>query len=146
MTDLVVLTPFYIIDSRLYAIKILRIVHLNRCLLPIKGFIIQVLGPRGFGLSQRVKIYFWLFFALHFLTCVWIFIARHSLYEVNWIIVNKVDGLPFLDVYINSIYFIVTTIAAVGFGAYAATNPLEMIVCMFIEVIQKFWLSYSFWD
>lgn len=69
----------------------------------------------------------------HFFACFWIWIGKTTYYEITWIKEKRIDSENFLDIYLNSIYFICVTMNTVGYGDISPSNPLETIfVIVFI--------------
>ena len=74
------------------------------------------------------------FFALffHISACMFIFIGKLD-YDMNsWMWDSFYNSMESKDLYITSLYFIVTTTSTVGYGDLSASTMLERIFCILI--------------
>jgi len=69
----------------------------------------------------------------HFFVCLHIFIGNHS--YSNWIILTEAENEPFFDIYVQSLYFIITTLTTVGYGDIVCKSLLERIFQIIILAI-----------
>ena len=60
----------------------------------------------------------------HVLACAWIFIANDAYVHDsnNWVWDNDFQNQSRLDLYVTSIYFVITTMTTVGYGDISPTN------------------------
>ena len=86
-------------------------------------------------------IYFIIFFLfVHLFVCFHIYITLRS--YPNWIIhINLING-TFLEKYLTSFYFMVTTMTTVGYGDIVCISPIERIYHIILLVIGT--LLYTF--
>ena len=69
---------------------------------------------------------------LHSLSCFFIFIGFSNL-ETNWIVLNSLDELENLEIYIASMYFHMVSMFSIGYGDILIANLQERIyVCFFL--------------
>jgi hypothetical protein len=81
---------------------------------------------------------------LHLTACVHIFISSTSF--PNWIIYKNLGESPLIDVYLNSIYFLITTVTTVGYGDIIGNSFNEIIfqiILLLIGIIAYSWLISS---
>ena len=86
-----------------------------------------------------------IFSLLHCISCINIFISRNS--YPNWITETKLENATFLDLYISSIYSLITSITTVGYGDIVCHSLIERIFQIFLLVfgcIIYSWLISSF--
>ena len=62
--------------------------------------------------------------------------------DLAWINDNDLENAPNAAVYIISAYFIYTSVIRVGYGDYSGKTSLELIYCMFLEVLGFMFYSY----
>ena len=81
------------------------------------------------------------FLVCHIVSCLWVMMANFSDdIEETWM--EPYYEMDTVEIYINSIYFTVTTITTVGFGDISGSTKIEKIFCVFIMVIGV--VSFSF--
>ena len=127
---LLLLKPFKIF-------KILRRKH-NKALEDFYTYLSE-----NYYLEKLVKflIYFIVFFLfVHLFICIHIFFAFQSF--PNWIDHINITNEAFLDKYITSLYFMVTTMTTVGYGDIVCISPIERIYHIILLFIGT--LLYTF--
>jgi len=75
---------------------------------------------------------------MHFFTCVWLITGRvdWSRNEAGWYRMANFDKNPtYLEMYIESLYFVITTFAGAGFGNIVPSTNLEWFVDTFLNLI-----------
>lgn len=89
--------------------------------------------------------------AAHILACLWIFIAvLHELdegkntFSDTWLEPYKEQGKDKsdLEVYVISLYWVITTLSTVGFGDISGNNVSERIYCILLMMAGTVWFSY----
>lgn len=91
----------------------------------------------------------------HIMNCLWIAFGYFSqeLGGTSWLESHKTSTsqgtsppeaqLSRLELYINGLYLIATTITTVGFGDYNATSNLEYLYGMFTQVLHTRFLKVT---
>ena len=69
----------------------------------------------------------------HFFVSVHIFIGNHS--YSNWIILTQSEDKSFFHIYVQSLYFIITTLTTVGYGDIVCKSLIERIFQIIILAI-----------
>ena len=69
----------------------------------------------------------------HFFVCLHIFIGNHS--YSNWLILTDAVNESFFHIYVQSLYFIITTLTTVGYGDIVCKSLLERIFQIIILAI-----------
>ena len=77
---------------------------------------------------------------LHCFVCWHIFLGKHS--YSNWIIVTNLEDKPFLQIYLTSFYFLITTITTVGYGDITCYSFTERIYQIILLAIGSIFYSY----
>ena len=80
-------------------------------------------------------------FGLHILSCIHIFIGQHS--YPGWIFSNNFENLSILNLYIISLYYLVTTMTTVGYGDISSDSFIEIIfriILLAVGIICYSWL------
>jgi len=71
---------------------------------------------------------------LHFSTCFFIFIGRNEFF--GWIVKNNLQDKSFIETYVASLYFQMTTLTTVGYGDISSmTNTFELIYGILMLII-----------
>ena len=76
----------------------------------------------------------------HFLVCIHIFIGFHS--YSNWLIMTQSENESLINIYIKSLYFIVTSLTTVGYGDIYCQSLLERIFQIIILIIGSVFYPY----
>ena len=76
----------------------------------------------------------------HFFVCVHIFIGSHS--YSNWLILRKAENDSFINIYIQSLYFIITTLTTVGYGDIICQSLIERIFQIILLAIGSVFYPY----
>ena len=74
---------------------------------------------------ELLKLLFIVIILAHFFACVWIATGKHS-GSNNWIETRGISNCHWMEIYLNGLYFSVTTMTTVGFGDITATNIYEV--------------------
>ena len=98
------------------------------------------------GLNSPILIHLLrLVSVIHFISCINIFISRNS--YPNWIIESDLENSKFYDLYISSIYSLLTSITTVGYGDITCHSFTERIFQIFLLITGSMaysWLVSSF--
>lgn len=97
-----------------------------------------------FSQSMEKLILMLTFFLLviHMIACLWAFVAKLDSTDDNWIFQKGFADSDTTELYIVSIYWVVTTLATVGYGDILPYNNEERIVCSLVMLIGV--ISYSY--
>ena len=112
-------------------IKIFKIFSNNSALTEVK----KILDNNQFfyewkGIFFSILI---IFSTLHFSTCFFIFIGKIKFQ--GWILNNNLQDKSFMNIYIASLYYQMTTLTTVGYGDISATNDLEKFYGIFVLIV-----------
>ena len=81
---------------------------------------------------------------LHLTACVHIFISCTAF--PNWIIYKNLNESHFINIYLSSIYFLITTVTSVGYGDIIGNSFIEIIfqiILLLIGIVAYSWLISS---
>jgi len=120
-------------NSAWFQLKLIRFIHVKAVYGSLSD-VIRILLNR-FGLdkgsvekaSHIINLVIYLFSAIHIIGCAWINIAM--VVECSWLDDGGCSaGIPVnrtsvSDVYITSIYWVITTLTTVGYGDYKGYTP-----------------------
>ena len=84
------------------------------------------------------------FFFIHMISCIYIFIGRHTF--PGWIYQNEFQNSSFSNLYMISIYYIITTLTTVGYGDINSNSIVEIafrLILLAIGIIGYSWLISS---
>ena len=147
--DINIKTFSYVINKKLItykmlmllkSIKIIKVLALKHNQ-PIQNFLGYIEG--NFFLFKLVSMSIFILnciFCMHFLICFHIFISNQ--YYPNWISVHNFQNYSFLENYINSLYFIITTMTTVGYGDIVGISLIERIFQIILLAIGSIAYSY----
>ena len=78
---------------------------------------------------QKIKIFFFFTLVIHIFSCLWVHIGLDSFYSLDqcWIKIIEYDTDNIFQIYIASVYFVITTLLTVGFGDIYPTNINEYL-------------------
>ncbi len=73
---------------------------------------------------------------LHTMSCFWFLAAKLDEFPPEcWVMRYGMEDKPPVEQYIDSLYFIVTTITTVGYGDRSAETPVELVFCCILMII-----------
>lgn len=111
------------------AILLIRICKLLKIYDP--SFVIERLSSEiadsmDFSLGSRrlIKYFFCFLVLIHVLACYWIWLASTNQGK-NWLIDSELNEASIFQIYIASLYFIITTISTIGYGDIIGQNYTE---------------------
>ena len=70
---------------------------------------------------------------IHFCSCFFIYLGRN--FYPGWIIVQKIQDKGFLYIYVNAVYYLITTITTVGYGDLVVLTTYERIYQILLLII-----------
>ena len=94
--------------------------------------------------SENVNLIIELFlviFGLHILSCIHIFIGKHT--YPGWIYANDFQNYSVLNLYMISVYYLITTMTTVGYGDISSDSFIEIIfriILLAVGIICYSWL------
>lgn len=103
------------------------------------------------GISKLITMQLAFVMAVHILACMWIFIAvlntdetKTNEYEGTWLEKYKKEGNVHSDpdIYLISLYWVITTLSTVGYGDVSISNATERIYTMALMMTGTVWFSY----
>ena len=87
-------------------------------------------------LEMGLKIALGFLLLLHTMSCLWYLVAKLDDFpEECWVFRYGLEGSAPFFLYVNSLYFIVTTITTVGYGDRTAQTTVELIFCCVLMII-----------
>ena len=135
--------------------KLIKITRLIRLLKVIKQQqkIMKKLNKMyniGRGIEKLTYIVLVFLMVCHLMACIWIFIADMNSPSTNetdtktsWIAEFGFSNQSMDEIYVASLYYMVTTIATVGYGDIYGTNMTERIICIFMMITGVFFFSFA---
>ena len=94
-------------------------------------------------LNRILKFIFVFFFVIHFLSCLFTYLALCDKSPINWIVTNDIDSTNLLEVYIVSLYFHFVSFFTVGYGDIKATNISEFVYFCFLLQIGVLMFAFA---
>ena len=94
-------------------------------------------------IEEKIGIFvviFVLLVSIHFGTCIFIFIGRNS--YPSWINTIRIENKSFYNIYICSLYYLITTITTVGYGDIYGRTIQEILFQIILLIIGT--CTYSF--
>ena len=120
-------------------LKILKVLKLNKNSAAIK--IDRFLSKNNFFSDWKALLtnIFFILCSLHLVSCYFIFLGKNS--YPNWILEAGLLSQSFIDIYLASIYYVMTTLTTVGYGDIPVTCHNERIFQIFLLIVGT--LAYS---
>ena len=132
--------------------KLMDFLFLIRCLKSLKiikittrkknQFITKVLDKcSDYVILDLLSKIIFIYFAFHILSCIHIFIGNH-IYP-GWIFKNDFQNYSLLNIYVISIYYLITTMTTVGYGEIQSDSLIEIIfriILLAVGIICYSWL------
>ena len=116
-------------ESSIYFLKLLRFVRLAHVVAPITAIVERLNIDKMLKRQMKafIRLMIILFSIIHILAWLWVFIGRHQ--SNSWIEVKRPTERFDKDanIYIAAIYFIVVTLATVGYGDFIGNTVNEYI-------------------
>ena len=144
-------TKYYnhVINDKYQMIELLKLVKLIKCISSnniVSNYITGELNEISFfeDWSFLLSNIFILLLVFHLTACIHIFVSSTTF--PNWIIQKGLQTSPFIEVYLSSIYFLITTVTSVGYGDIIGSSFTEIIFQIFllmIGIIAYSWLISS---
>ena len=144
-------TKYYnhVISDRHQILELLKLVKLIKCFSNnniVSNYLSHELNEISFFddwsfLLSNILI---LLLVFHLTACIHIFVSSTTF--PNWIIQKGLQTSPFIEVYLSSIYFLITTVTSVGYGDIIGSSFTEIIFQIFllmIGIIAYSWLISS---
>jgi hypothetical protein len=81
---------------------------------------------------------------VHLMACLWFYSARFQDFEVNtWVVQFGFIDMSVGSLYLRSLYFIMTTLATVGYGDIYPCNDIERILVIAWIIIVMFFMTFN---
>jgi hypothetical protein len=124
--------------------RLTRALKFTKLIKAFKGEHIQIkfLEDVNIGSNAKLFVKFFVYFLLfnHVSTCIWVFISR--LDYPNWVSQLGLQDESNLDLYINGLYFNLTTVFTIGYGDIHSVNMYERLYNNVLMIVGV--LVYSF--
>ena len=127
--------------------KILRVVRLFKMirLLRSQACISKIIGifRLSSGILRLVKFFFTVLLVIHVIGCFWYYLAKLDDFGIEtWVYRYNMIGLSNEQIYLNSIYYVIQTLATVGFGDIVPYSATERIFALFLMGVGVGFYSY----
>lgn len=113
-------------------------------------FIISHEVDERFALSQRfsttwtlIRLMAQIMITAHVAACIFHFLADNSSQGITWITKNNLQNQSVGGLYIKSLYFIIITMATVGYGDITPTNSDEIIFVIVVAICSCAQYAYT---
>ena len=106
-------------------------------------FLNKIVLSRNFKLNSLLYFLIIFFIIAHICSCFFIFLAKTSTDEINWINVNTIDTVNHYEVYVASLYFNLVTIYTIGYGDITPTNIYEKLWVSIFMIAGSMLFSYT---
>jgi CRP-like cAMP-binding protein len=93
------------------------------------------------NMKRFVKFFCYFLLFNHIASCIFVFLAQ--LDYPNWIIVAGLQDSSYLELYINSLYFNLTTVFTVGYGDIHSVSIYERVFNIIIMIVGILFYSFA---
>lgn len=145
--DIASTVPALFLDqhSNWFHLKLIRFIHVRTvygCLSDVVRIMLNKFGLDKGSVeksSHIINLIIYIFSAIHILGCAWIAVAM--IVECSWLDNGGCEAGIFVErekdwnVYITSVYWVITTLTTVGYGDYKGYTPEEYILQMGVEFL-----------
>lgn len=139
--DLLPTFPFFAFHKTLLFFKFVRILNLDSYIDKLgqmeEIILIRLINLRKefiLTIQRATRLMIYLAYSVHWFACFWIWIGQQNS-EQGWIDQNKdLVGSTNVDIYIASMYSIVTTFSTVGYGDILGSSNSEYIFQSVLEL------------
>lgn len=81
---------------------------------------------------------------VHLMACLWFYSAKFQDFDVNtWVVTFGYIDMSIGSLYLRSLYFIMTTLATVGYGDIYPCNDIERILVIAWIIIVMFFMTFN---
>ena len=95
-------------------------------------------------LSEFVFLFVTLVTTIHIFTSLFFLIARYEDFSnESWVVRCNIQDLPITSQYLTTMYFIVTTLATIGYGDLHPYTEIEIVVTLILTFLGLFLVSVS---
>ena len=91
------------------------------------------------------KIFFYYFLLIHIFSCYFIAVYIYNSNNLNytsWIYSNNLQDVNFINLYLSTFYFCLTTLLSVGYGDITPKSNKEILLCILFMSIGCFFYSF----
>ena len=133
--------PFYIIDSSLEIIRLLKIYRyplISNKTKAIFSWLLSLIFKNSTIISQIVRVinlFLSLCYILHICACIYCYLGLNYSNTWVWNYNDLIDKTSILDIYVSSYYFITETFSSTGYGDLTPINNIEILFIMFCEIL-----------
>ena len=140
ITDLIAFVPYSMIYRPMVFLRYIKLLKYNTYLGYFEDFVIELCKFMNYKQLQIFRSMFRLLFQLsmvsHLIASFWCLIGNYLLEnETGWIYNNHLNGiqkLEFSQIYITSIYWVITTFTSIGYGDVYGHTKLEYLFILFV--------------
>lgn len=129
--------PSFMLFRILVSFKAIRFVRLYDARKVI-GSSLYYMGP----ISKTLLLFSGYFTVIHYLACIFWFVGYNEFPNNSWIIEKEIVDKPKYIQYFHSVYYILTTSLAIGYGDFFPHNFTEVCVMVIFESIGIFLTNY----
>ena len=121
------------------SLKIFKVISTNRTLKKIKS----KLNNFDFFFEYKIVLFtiFVCFSSLNISSCLFIFFGRNS--YPGWIINCRIQNSSFGDIYLGSVYYLMTSVTTLGYGDIMVSSFTERIYQIIILIVGTFAYSWA---
>lgn len=131
--------------------RLYRLIRIMRLFKMVRLFRNQVLFTKlintlkvSGGILRLIKFGFTVMLVVHIVGCFWYYTAKlQDLTPDTWVVRYNMENSTEFELYLASIYWVVQTIATVGFGDISAKTPIERLFSIVLMCFGVGFYSYT---
>lgn len=136
---MITIFTYFFIHGDLILFSLLRMYHIPQYAFRIEEFF--QLGRQMSSLFKVMKLIVFVLIIAHFFACIFYAITKEDPVH-SWVGVNNLLNAPLGDLYVNSLYFSVTTMSTIGYGDIVPGTKNEKITGIAIMIVSSIVFGY----
>ena len=123
--------------------KLVRMMKMVKERSKFMAYINKAIGLKP-GTERLILFVMFVMLFTHIMACLWYYLAKlDNLAPDTWVVRYGLIDVSKSEIYLTSVYYIMTTITTVGYGDISGETINERIMCLFLFFFGVFTFSFS---